>query len=321
MKKPDPAFREALKKAYTARAKLFFEKIQQSKVGSLLEKVQAIDGSSIKWDLELLGIQESSFHKVRQAEVPLHYVFSHPEILSKSPELLDYYRNLTALSKKGLAQLFSGQKLSGGEKVLAQARALNKILSVSLEAFPSLSMDLIRDVICAEIGTEIQGTWANRIGRGAAKLVESMLESFAREKGLIKKIVKEKVEISGKQKTRRSIVLKNDWRIVFSPEPDVGVYDPNGTIRVAIEIKGSMDKAGAQTRYGEAKKSFGKALQDNPKCETIYLASVFTDAVSQQIQANGQVRKPFNLVDILSDEKERAAFLDEIFRYQIRLEY
>jgi hypothetical protein len=108
---------------------------------------------------------------------------------------------------------------------------------------------------------------------------------------------------------------------VFSPEPDVAVYDPKGSIRIAIEIKGSMDKAGAQTRYGEAKKSFGKALKANPRCETIYLASIYTDAVTQQIHTNGQVRKTFNLIDVLTNEKAKATFLDEIFKYQIRLDY
>jgi hypothetical protein len=89
---------------------------------------------------------------------------------------------------------------------------------------------------------------------------------------------------------------------------------------VAIEIKGSMDKAGAQSRYGEAKKSFAKALAANPRCETIYLASCYTQAVMKQIEADGQVRRTFNLVDILDDEAKRQSFLDEIFKYLVRIE-
>ncbi|MFQ5706913.1 MAG: XcyI family restriction endonuclease [bacterium] len=66
--------------------------------------------------------------------------------------------------------------------------------------------------------------------------------------------------IAGKKRKQRVIRLTNDWRIIFSSEPDVAIRDNQQILQVAIEIKGSMDKAGAQTRYGEAKKSFGKAL-------------------------------------------------------------
>lgn len=321
MKKPDPAFLEALKKAYAARAKIFFKRIQRESPQRWLNTVKGIDKSSIKWDLDALGIQDLAAEKVRAAGIPFHYVFCHPDILSQHPELEDYYRNLTALSKKGLSQLFAGQNLSGEKRNNAVARAFNEILSEALEAWPILSMELVRDIICAELGTEIQGTWVNLIGKGAAKVVENMIEEFAKEKGFIKKSLREKTKVGGKQRSQKSILLENNWKIVFSPEPDVAVKDPKGVVRVAIEIKGSMDKAGAQTRYGEAKKSFGKALKENPKCETIYLASVYTEAVTQQIHTNGQVRKTFDLINILTDEQEKTKFLDEIFKYQIRLDY
>ncbi|MBN2380315.1 hypothetical protein JXM67_11000 [candidate division WOR-3 bacterium] len=77
--------------------------------------------------------------------------------------------------------------------------------------------------------------------------------------------------------------------------------------------------AGAQTRYGEAKKSFGKALTDNPRCETIYLCSCLTPAVAKQIDADGQVRKTYLLLDILSQKSEKQRFLDELFTYIIRI--
>jgi hypothetical protein len=321
VKKPTSAFIGALKKTYALRSKLFFKRIESQNPRKWRATVEGIDGSSLQWDLDQLGIQRSAAEKVKNAGTPYHYVFCHPDVLRSHPELEEYYRNLTALSRKGFNQLFAGQKVVGDERRNMIARAFNEILSEAMEAWPKFSPDLLRDVICAELGTEIQGTWVNLIGKGAAKVVETMLEDFAKQKDFVKQVLVEKVKIEGKLRSRRSIVLKNGWRIVFSPEPDVGVYDPKGVIRVAIEIKGSMDKAGAQTRYGEAKKSFGKALKANPRCETIYLGSVFTDAVNQQIEANGQVRKTFDLVDILADERAKNALLDEIFKYQIRLNY
>src|SRR5438105_6449720 len=89
--------------------------------------------------------------------------------------------------------------------------------------------------------------------------------------------------------------------------------DSDGVKQIAIEIKGSLDTAGAQTRYGEAKKSFGKQLAENPRCYTIYLASCFTDAVIKQIEADGQVRDWFNLTSVLIDPEEQLRFLERLF--------
>ena len=39
----------------------------------------------------------------------------------------------------------------------------------------NLKVELSRQAIFAEIGTELQGTWANLVGQGAAKAVEDLL--------------------------------------------------------------------------------------------------------------------------------------------------
>ena len=65
------------------------------------------------------------------------------------------------------------------------------------------------------------------------------------------------------------------------------------------------------------KKSFQKQLGENPRCHTVYLASCFTDAIIDQINADGQVRDWFNLTSILCDERQRNVFLERIF-YLVR---
>ncbi len=76
-------------------------------------------------------------------------------------------------------------------------------------------------------------------------------------------------------------------------------------LQAAIEIKESMDKAGAQTRLGEAKRSFAKAKAENAHCSTIYLASCFTDAVLSQLKIEWEVDLRFNLIEIVADEAKR----------------
>jgi len=193
------------------------------------------------------------------------------------------------------------------------------MLSALIDGSSSFKLDLAHQVIIAEIGTEIQGSWVNLIGQGAARNVEEMILQQARRHRWLQKSHRTVLRAGRKRRRQLELFLRNGWRIIFSSEPDVAVYDSKGVLRAAVEIKGSMDKAGAQTRYGEAKKSFSKALRENPRCETFYLASCFTQAVLQQIKEDGQVRQVFNLADVLSNVSRRQEFLDELFTYVIRI--
>jgi hypothetical protein len=186
------------------------------------------------------------------------------------------------------------------EDALRLAVVFNTIVSAVIEATPAYSVKVSRQAILAEIGTELQGTWANIQGQGAAREVQKMLAEYVVSKGI------------GRRKGKQ-IELNNGWSIVFGTEPDVAFRDPTGKTRIAIEIKGSLDTAGAQTRYGEAKKTFGKQLEGNPRCHTVYLASCYTDSVIRQIERDGQVRDWFNLTSILYDAAERAMFLRKLF--------
>ncbi|MFQ5753711.1 MAG: XcyI family restriction endonuclease, partial [bacterium] len=248
-------------------------------------------------------------------------VFCHPDILISQSELIEYYRNIAALSQKGLSQILSGRGLTQQEKSLAISKILNGILSQVVANEKAFSKDSTNRVLFAELGAEIQGTWVNIIGAGAAKQVEQLILEFVQQEKMAKSIEDFAGTITGKRRKQRVIRLTNDWQIIFASEPDIAIRDTQEVLQIAIEIKGSMDKAGAQTRYGEAKKSFGKALSENPRCETIYLASCFTQSVLDQIRHDGQVRKIYNLIDILQDTKKRNEFLDEIFKYLIRIRY
>ncbi len=320
-KPADKVLRTALEKAYAARSKLFYTRIQEEGLDALLAKVEAVRAGNLKWELDKFGVSAAAMKRIQALNIPAHQVFCHPQILQQTPALLRYYRNLAALSHKGLSQLREANTGNREQRWLCLARPLNGILSKIVEDLPSFSVVAARDVMLAEIGTEVQGTWVNLIGSGAAANVRKMIQDFAVRHALCKAVEESAVRVGSKKRRQKALVLVNGWRIVFAAEPDVGIHDASGTLKCAIEIKGSMDRAGAQTRYGEAKKSFQKALRENPRCETIYLASVFTEAVLNQIRDDGQVRKTYNLIDILDDPKQQEVFLNEIFRFIIRLEY
>lgn len=309
MARRDAHLVDALVKAYTSRAQIFHRGVQTRQIDLLLTEIDSIDASSLEWNPAALGISRKAFAKVRMAEGTLHQVFAHPAIISTRPHLIAYYRNLVTLSKKGIAQILfpTGTFESGRRKTISPEKAnelcntLNSMISAVIEDVPKYKILLSRQALLAEVGAELQGTWANMIGQGAAKRVEEILDVYITKNAF------------GKRVRNGYFELKNGWTIKFGSEPDVAFMDGEGVTRIAIEIKGSLDTAGAQTRYGEAKKSFGKQIKDNPRCHTLYLASCFTDAVIEQIKADGQVRAWANLTSVLSDDDVREQFLAEIF--------
>lgn len=325
-KKTDEAFREALTKSYIARAKLFSTTIKEKKIAHLTDRVKNLPPQNLSWDFSEIGITEKAFNLVKKASINPFHVFCHPKVLLEEPDLIEYYRNLAAISRKGLGQILSGKlPRANKEKMLDRyriiAETLNRLISVVVEnVSKGFSLSLAQEIILAEIGTEVQGTWVNKIGQGAARAVENIIQSYANKKGFISSIEKQTVVLKSKKRKQTHIILKNGWQIIFGNEPDVAVRNSKDKLQVAIEIKGSMDRAGAQTRLGEAKKSFAKAKTENAHCLTIYLASCFTDAVMKQLKTEREIDKHFNLVDILYDEENKQEFLRELFHYQIRIE-
>jgi len=308
-RKIDKHLLDALTKTYIARAQLIHKGVQASKIDLLMAEIDDIEGKSLDWREGGLGVTKSAMKKVLDAGGCLHQVFAHPDVLSTRPHLIAYYRNIVTISKKGIGQiLFATQRFESGHKTAmprddakAMAAILNRIVSGVIDSMEDYSVGLSRQAVLAEIGAQLQGTYNNMIGKRAAKAVRSLLHEYVCGEGI------------GTCSTGGPIELTNGWRIIFGSEPDVAFYDRGGLKQIAIEIKGSLDISGVQTRYGEAKKSFAKQIAENTRCHTIYLASCYTDAVIEQIQRDGQVREWFNLTSILYDETEKKRFLGRLF--------
>jgi hypothetical protein len=301
---------QALTQAYTARSKLFHQGIRTAAIDLLVAEIDSLDDvEELNWDLPALGVSKSAWGKAKKSGACPQQVFAHPRVIEQRPHLIGYYRNMATISSKGMGQLlFSTNGYEkGSRRTIDAARArelckvLNRIISNVIDSFPDYDVTVSRKAILAEIGAQLQGTWGNFIGQGATREVERIICDFVLD------------QERGSRAQQGRYDLSNGWTIAFGTEPDVAFWDRDGQVRIAIEIKGSLDKAGAQTRYGGAKKSFAKALSDNPRCHTIYLASCFTESVMDQIKADGQVREWFNLTSILSDDEERAHFLEALF--------
>ncbi len=299
-----------LAERYLARAGFFWRKVRDSRFKDWQKRAHSAAWANVVWNWSELGISETARKAAENLGFVPSEVFAHPDIIAAHPELLDYYRLMACLSKKGLAQIKSGALT---KNKLALCRLLNGFLSSLLAITAKASREGLLNTIFAEAGTEWQGTWVNSIGLQASQALEQILAIYAAQQGLLDTVATAKLN-----EKKRGLVLKSGTILLFGSEPDVECRSKMGELISVIEIKGSADKAGAQTRLGETKKSFTKAKLENPRCHTIFLPSVLTPAVEKQLKTEREIDQVFDLLAILKDEGKRAAFLKEFFKFRLR---
>ena len=242
-----------------------------------------------------------------------------PRSLKSKAELLEYYRLLACLSNKGLGQLKKQLGLSrklmkpGQDHQTGICRLLNKFLSNVLAHTASANREALVRTVYAEAGSEWQGTWVNNVGQLAEQEIEKIIVEYADAQGLVDKNLTEAAAEEG-----NCLVLRSGTVICFGSEPDIECRSRQKELLCVLEVKGSADRAGAQTRLGETKKSFAKAKQENPHCVTIFLPSILTPAVERQLKTERDIDKVFNVLDIFKNEVKRKEFLMELFKFILR---
>lgn len=304
-----PGLPEELRARYLKRAEVFWKFVRDAKFAELQKLARKSSWSQLKWEWKALGITPAA----RQAAADLGFVpsevFAHPEAISQAPELFDYYRLLACLPAKGLSQIFTG---AADRSMQAKCARLNAMIGELLGTAYELNSERILNTLYAEAGCEWQGTWVNQIGQAAALAVESVIIEYIEAK----KLTLAPTALASSKKGK--IVLKSGTTIAFGSEPDVEFRAKDGSLLCVIEIKGSADRAGAQTRLGETKKSFAKAKKENQHCVTIFMPSVLTSAVEKQLKSEGEVDKVFDLLAATQEQKAKRHFLREIFFFVLR---
>ena len=295
---------------YIARSGFFWKRVRDSRFKEWQRSARDAMWKNLMWDWNDLQISATAREAAQKLGFVPSEVFAHPEVISAKPELTDYYRLLACLPNKGLAQIKSSAPKNDS---LALCRLLNGFLSALLPTAAKASRESLLNTVFAEAGTEWQGTWVNSIGLQAAQSLEQVLTSFATQRGLLDLSATSELALK-----RSGFVLRSGTVVLFGSEPDVECRGKNGELICVIEIKGSADKAGAQTRLGETKKSFTKAKLENPRCHTIFLPSVLTPAVRRQLKTERDIDQVFDLLAILKDEAERTKFLEELFKFRLR---
>jgi hypothetical protein len=306
---PEPVKTE-LRQRYLSRSTLFWKFVKDAKFAKLQHLARSASWKKLDWDWEALGITPAGRAAAESFGFVPTEVFAHPTVVQEHPELLDYYILLACLPNKGLSQIKTNKKV---KDFASRCVLLNNFISELLSSSSRLNRHITLHTVFAEAGSEWQGTWVNNIGLLAAQTLEKLLVDYARTKGLIDKKATEAAA-----EKENCLVLKSGTTIIFGSEPDIEFRNSKKGLICVIEIKGSADKAGAQTRLGETKKSFTKAKLENPRCVTIFLPSILTPAVQKQLQTERDIDKVFNLIEIFKDVAKRDEFMEELFKYILR---
>jgi hypothetical protein len=300
-----------LTERYLRRAALFWKFTRDAKLAQLQKEARSASWRNLEWDWKKLGINAEARAAADKLGLVPSEIFAHPEVIRKNEALLKYYRLLACLPGKGLAQI--RKKSEKSSRVEDTCILLNQFLSRLVVAAGRTSRETLLGTMHAEAGSEWQGTWVNNIGQTAAIDVEKIIRDFAEQKKLI--AVAEPTDTTPDESV---ILLKSGTIIAFGSEPDVEIRNAKKELVCVIEIKGSTDKAGAQTRLGETKKSFAKAKTENVRCHTIFLPSIATPAVKKQLETERDIDQVFDLLEIFRDKKKRKTFLVELFKFRLR---
>lgn len=316
---------EAAKLQYALRSTFVFRKRLQFK--RILQEISGLESNAYRWDGSAqLGITNASFAQITAAKIPLCGVFCHPDVIVAKPYLVTYYRCVAVIPQRSMHRLVfevrsyeeKGRDITA-EKALTLARTLNGYISVLVDSTPGFSLEDARLGAVMNFGTQINGSWRNEIGaEGSQRVKELLVKYFLDGRKVTTLLGKTGAPLAfpplPEIDSVAGLVTLNSHRLIFGSEPDVSLIDSLGTLEAMIEVKAGVDPAGAPERYGAAKKSFAKALEQNKGATTIYLASCITEGVVKAMAHDLLVKKDFNLADIFTDEAARSAFLQYVER-------
>lgn len=321
--------REAIAIQYHLRS-LFLARLLKE-FRNLPNLAQQLDPAAYSWDApEALGISPTAWTTSTAKHVAPYLIFCHPKVIQDNPRLIAYYRLLAAIPQKAIAKLaFGTAALEKGQgRPLADSRALqlasvlNRHISAIIEADPEFSSVDIVPLFFISVGTQLNGSWRNKIDKEGTRQVREFLIKGFLDQSLVRFLVrKDGTPFDPTAEWTiddvKGFVVTNGYRVLFGSEPDVSLLNPEGEeppdlLVGAIEVKCGLDPAGALERYGAAKKSFDEAFRRNKSVETIYLASSITETVERRIAEDRSVRKTFNLTKVFFDPEEQRRFLDHI---------
>ncbi|MCA1669180.1 MAG: XcyI family restriction endonuclease [Thermomicrobia bacterium] len=335
MTKPGTSLYQALQRDYGLRSLFFSRKVYEWGFLGLMDELHTLIvlGNTFDWQKrDEWGITPIAWETIEESSLSSLHVFTHPLVLMQYPHMIAYYRNVAVLSQKGTKSLvadtvpFEQRRKSDLSHDLSLRLCLlfNTHISTIIEGTPSFTQRDVDALYFSSAGTQIDGSWRNRIGQESELAVRRLFIAYLFQRNLVATFVGAHNEpilpvemdvVLENLSSYRAIQLTNGRAIRFSSEPDISLLDADGSTLAVIEIKGGKDTAGALERLGAVQKSFGNEQGMNAEVVMVLVASCVTEEMTrrmERLRSDGRITTYFDLTDILYDERKRSAFLEYV---------
>lgn len=331
--------KQMAREQYLLRATFFYNRLNTEGYFSLAARVKqfvSAEGERLDWAKRTeWNISESAWEAIGSLGITPALVFAHPKTLKINSEFLRYYRSIALLPQKGLAVLAQvsnvnaiemGKADSGNlrnETVLRLVNSLNEAISTIVSIAPKLNARKLEGMMYVTAGTTIDGSWRNQIGAEGERVVKTIIlngllstqevSSFTDKKNnTVTLESKESTSLTENIDLVKCINLKNGYSIYFASEPDVTLFDREGSIVGVVEIKAGVDPAAALERLGAVFKSFENTLAEYPNATTILVASCTTKEVDTRLNASLLVRQKYVMAEITASDVAKRKFVNRL---------
>ena len=325
-----------VKESYLLKSTFFYNRLRTEGYFSLfaqIKKYAKVEGGAIQWnELEEWHISQEAWQIIAGNDIQPLLVFLHPKVLQLNPQFLKYYRSIAMIPQKGLKAMsgvsnvdgIEDGKVESGKMTQKQVERLVQTINETMSVVVSLALDInekkLEGMMYATAGTKIDGSWRNSIGAEGERVIRRIILGELLAHSEVSSVVDKENQIHSISEWNigddfdciKVINLINGYSILFSSEPDVTMFDGNGSIVGVIEIKSGLDPAGALERLGAMFKSFENTLAEYPNAVTILVASCITDEVESRLGASMLVRQKYITTNITSNEHERRKFVNRI---------
>ncbi len=119
-----------------AKSEFFHQKVHLWGLLAIADALEHVRGDELEWNMDALGITPAAWNRVIHQGIKPIRVFAHPQILTKIPRAVGYYRMLAMVSQKSMngvglsvVKYENGLAIASQEQAEKIARHLNAIIS------------------------------------------------------------------------------------------------------------------------------------------------------------------------------------------------
>ena len=325
-----------VKESYLLKSTFFYNRLRTEGYFSLfaqIKKYAKVEGSNLQWNnLEGWHISQESWSVITENDIQPILIFVHPKVLQLNPQFLKYYRSVAMIPQKGLKAVSGVSNVDSIEEGLVEpgrlsqnqveqlVQTINETMSMVISLASDINEKKLEGMMYATAGTKIDGSWRNSIGAEGERVIRRIILHDLLIHSEVTSVVDKDNQIHSVSEWAigddfdcvKVINVVNGYSILFSSEPDVTMFDGQGSIVGVIEIKSGLDPAGALERLGAMFKSFENTLAEYPNAVTILVASCITDEVESRLGASMLVRQKYITTNITSNEHEKRKFVNRI---------